>query len=371
MARQKKYKSGYLRKRFTVNGKQYEVYAVTAMQLMEKEIAKREEIEKGVQDRCNPTLYDYYKHFTDVRRRELKGSTLRGQNVQFRLMAGVIMTDGIKFGEMRMQDITRRDIETVRENLLQQGKKPEYLNICFAHLNHVFNTAVTDDTVLKNPCKALKQLKRETPPVRETTHRALTLEETRVFFKTAEDRHSYYLNGFLLMIKTGMRVGEIAALYPTDIDRKNGFIHVRRTITRDEIGNYCIGDSTKTFSGKRDIPLTTELLNIISDQQSLNRMFFGIDRERLFRSAEGGILKEYSINREIKRICKAAGIEKFTNHAFRNTFATRFIEQRPQDYKILSEILGHSDVSISLNIYTHVMTKNKVVAMNEIRVETG
>ena len=80
------------------------------------------------------------------------------------------------------------------------------------------------------------------------------------------------------------------------------------------------------------------------------------------------ILREYELNREIKRICKQADIEQFTCHAFRNTFATRFIEQRPQDYKILSEILGHKDISITLNLYTHVMTENKVNAMQDIKV---
>ena len=64
-----------------------------------------------------------------------------------------------------------------------------------------------------------------------------------------------------------------------------------------------------------------------------------------------------------------AGIEKFTCHAFRNTYATRFIEQRPQDYKILSEILGHKDISITLNLYTHVMTENKVNAMNDVLIK--
>ena len=88
----------------------------------------------------------------------------------------------------------------------------------------------------------------------------------------------------------------------------------------------------------------------------------------MFKSSEGDILREYTVNREIKRICKDAGIEYFTCHAFRNTFATRFIEQRPQDYKILSDILGHKDISITLNLYTHVMIDNKVKALKELNI---
>lgn len=171
------------------------------------------------------------------------------------------------------------------------------------------------------------------------------------------------------MILTGMRIGEIGALYQTDIDKKAGFIHVRRTVIRNEIGGYEIGENVKTISGQRDIPLTPDMLDCIRHQETLNHMIHGLDRGGLlFRSAENDILREYAINREIKRICKAAGLEKFTCHALRATFATRFIEQRPQDYKILSEILGHKNVSITLDLYTHVMTENKVKAMNNISI---
>lgn len=368
----RRYKGGYLRQRFTIDGKQYEVYAETREELNKKEAQKREEIEKGIQDVYNPTLNNYYNHFTDVRRRELKESTIRAQGVQYRCIASVSMTANLKFGEMRIKDITRRDIETAREKLLRDGKTPQHLNNCFAHLNHVFNAAVLDDTIQKNPCKLLKQLKREAPLIGENKHRALTIEETQRFFKAAAERNSYYTNDFLIMIKTGARIGEIAALYQTDIDRKKGFIHIRRTVTRNEIGGYEIGNSTKTYSGKRDIPLTTEVIEIIKNQQELNRALFGLEQDGLlFKSAEGDILREYGANREIKRICKAAEIEPFTCHAFRNTFATRFIEQQPENYKILSEILGHKDVSITLNLYTHVMAENKIIAMNDIMIKTG
>lgn len=95
------------------------------------------------------------------------------------------------------------------------------------------------------------------------------------------------------------------------------------------------------------------------------------DKDLLFRSVNGKILREYSVIREIGRICQAADIENFTCHAFRNTFATRFIEQRPQDYKILAEILGHKDISITLNLYTHVMAQRKKDAMNDINIKTS
>ena len=371
MARQKRYK-GYLRESFTYNGKRYYVYAYTKDELSDKVDQKKADLKKGIEAVYNPTLRAYYSQLLDIRRRELKESTLRAQNYQFENMANVPMSNGLLFGDMHIKDITRRNIEYVRSRLLEQGKTPQNLNICFAHLNHVFSCATVDDTIEKNPCKALKPLKREDPYIKENKHRALTIDETRRFFEAAAERHSYYKGIFEAMIKTGMRIGEITALYPFDVDRKNGFIHIRRTVSRDEAGAYFVSENTKTTSGKRDIPLTDEVYAIIKEQEAMNRMlFFEDDNGLLFKSSEGNILREYTLNREIKRICLAADLEPFTCHAFRNTFATRFIEQRPQDYKILSEILGHKDIAITLNLYTHVMTDNKVNAMNEIRIKTS
>lgn len=371
MARQRKY-NGYMKKTFTYNGKRYYIYGKTSKELLEKEVEKRQQLEKGLNSIVNPTLNEYYDIFTNIRRRELRESTLRSQKCQFENIAKAEITKGICFGDLPIKKITRRDIERVREILLSSGKTPQNLNNCFAHLNHVFSCALIDETIEKNPCKALKPLKRTAPLVSETKHRALSVKETQLFFEKAEARNSYYINAFLIMIKTGMRVGEVTALHRTDIDRKKGFIHVTKTIARDEVGGYYVSNNPKTANGNRDIPLTEEIYAIIKAQEQLNRMIFGGESTGLlFKSVEGKILREYTLNREIKRICEDAKIEPFTCHCFRNTFATRWIEQRPEDYKILSEILGHKDVSITLNLYTHVMQENKVRAMNEVSVKTG
>lgn len=368
MANKKSY-GGYYRETFSFNGKRIYVKAKTQQELREKVIKKKLELENNEQNLYNPTLNMYYEHFTKVRRTQVRESTIRAQKYQYENISNVIMSNNESFGCMRIKDITRRDIEYVRQELLNNGKSPENLNICFAHLNHVFNNAVLDDTILKNPCKALKRLKRNTAPVVETKHRALTIEETNKFFEEAEKRNSIYINAFRLMIRTGIRVGELGALYKTDIDKHDGFIYIRRTVTRDETGSYYIGSDAKTISGVRDIPLTSDMIAILNKQEELNRILFGFKWSGLiFKSADGEILREYTLNREIKRICKDAGIEYFTCHAFRDTFATRFIEQRPQDYKVLSEILGHKNISITLDLYTHVMKENKVSAMNDILI---
>ena len=367
MAKPKRH-NGYLMKTFTFDGKRYYVYGRDQRELDDKVIQKKQELENQQESYEDPTLDGYYEYFTEIRRSEIRESTLRGQKYQFRNISEVVLPSGKQFGKMKIREITRRDIELARQTLLEKGKTPQYLNICFGHLNHVFASAVLDDTIPKNPCKALKQLKREGKPISETKHRALSEEETVRFLRAAEERGSVYLNCFKLMLLTGLRVGELGALYLTDIDDET--IHVRRSITRDEVGQYLVGENAKTQSGIREIPLTPQLKRIIMDQRELNNKLFGFGWSGLtFQSAEGEILREYTVNREIKRICLEAEIEYFTCHALRITFATRFIEQRPQDYKILSDIMGHKDISITLNLYTRVMKENKIAAMNGVNIK--
>lgn len=364
----KKRNDGRLQKSFYFNGKRYYVYGRTAQELTHAEHEKRLKLEQGAEDRENPTLNSYYDRFTDYRRSKVKESTIRCQSFQFRNCADIpVDKTGRTLGEMRMQDIKPYDIQAVQSALEKSKRKTETVNNCMAHLSHVFNAAVRDETIKRNPCKCIEHIKRTEAPARETIHRALTLAETKAFFEAAKD--SYYLNAFRLMLQTGIRVGELSAISTFDVDCKEMMLHISKTLTRDEIGAYEVGKTPKTDAGNRDIPLTRQALETIKAQKALNRQLFGNTvYDTIFRSEQGAFLREYQVNREINRICKKAGIEKFTCHAFRATFATRFIEQRPQDYKVLSEILGHSNIKITLNLYTHVMKDSKVTAMNEVEI---
>lgn len=369
----KKKEKKYLTRTFQYEGKRYYVYGRSNKELNEKVFQKRAELEAGTMERVNPTLSKYYEQFTEVRRGSVRESTIRAQAYQFQGAASVpIDGNGKTLGELQIRDITPKDMQRVQMVLASSGRTTETVNNIMAHLKHVFNAAVRDETIDRNPCACIVNLKRKEKPARETIHRALSQGETERFFEAAKKRNSYYLNVFEMMIRTGMRVGEIGALTAFDIDEKAGVIHVRRTITRDEGNAYKIGDAAKTESGRRDIPLNPGILETIKKQKNLNRLFFGGNLpETLFTSPEGALLRDYSVDREMERCCKAANIERVTSHAFRATFATRFIEQRPEDYKTLSEILGHADISITLNLYTHVMEERKKAAMDNVIIKLG
>lgn len=211
----------------------------------------------------------------------------------------------------------------------------------------------------------VKPLKQTEERARDTHHRALTKEETAAFIAAAAD--SYYNDVYRMALNTGMRIGEIGALYNTDI--RNGKIYVERTITRKEAGYYEIGDDAKTEKGRRTIPLNDRIREIIAHQKSINRTLDGAEplKGLIFKAPERGLLMSTPVNREIKRICKAAGIEYFTMHALRATFATRAIEQGINP-RTIQELLGHADFSITMNLYGHVLDETKAEAMQIIAV---
>ncbi len=87
----------------------------------------------------------------------------------------------------------------------------------------------------------------------------------------------------------------------------------------------------------------------------------------IFKAPERGLLMATPADREISRICKRTGIEKFTAHAFRATFATRCIEQGI-DPRTLQELLGHADYKITMNLYGHVTDNTLETAMNAVNI---
>ena len=370
MARLKKRIDGRLSRNFTVNGVRYYVYGHSKQDLDEKEYKKRSEIESGLMNRENPSLNSYYETWTENRRGSIKESTLHSQQCQFNVAATIrIDSAGKTFGEMKLTEIKTEDIREVQGKLLAAGRKTQTVNDNIAHLSHVFNVAVKERRLEYNPCTLVKPLKRIEEEARDTHHRALTHEETEAFLEAAAG--SYYFNVFRMALYTGMRCGEIGALYNTDI--QNGMIVVERTITRKTLGNYVVGDSAKTESGRRRIPVNETIMEIIESQKRQNALYDSVldpgrirpMKDLLFKAPEGGLLMSTPVNREIARICKAAGVEKFTLHAFRDTFATRAIESGI-DASTLKELLGHKDISITLNLYTHVLNDTKRIAMNTI-----
>ncbi|MDE5823947.1 MAG: site-specific integrase, partial [Lachnospiraceae bacterium] len=241
-------------------------------------------------------------------------------------------------------------------------------NTVLKMLKVVLNDAVQDAVIGKSPAEGIKALKDTDTKAAETYHRALTEQEQKDFMQ--EMAKDYYYELVSLLLCTGMRSGEAAALTWDDIDYKQNVIHITKTATFNEDGTATIG-SPKSEAGKRDIPLNDTIKGILLRQRKKQGSIVQIEN-RVFTAVYGGIIHNHAINRAISDALarleeQGKPIEHFTAHALRDTFATRYIEQggNPQTLKA---ILGHNSLAMTMDLYSHVLPNTKQKEMDNLKI---
>lgn len=179
--------------------------------------------------------------------------------------------------------------------------------------------------------------------------------------------HSNILSdvGILLTIFTGLRIGEICALTWDYIDLDAGFLYVEHTMQR--IQNFSEKDDKKTriiiskpksLSSIRSIPLPKFIISYLQTFQQSGDVF-------LLTGSSEHFMEPRVLQYRFKKILNILKIRKLNFHALRHTFATHCVETG-FDVKSLSEILGHSNVNITLNRYVHPSDETKLENMNKL-----
>lgn len=379
MARKKALPDGmrYLEKRkcieyrFMFEGKRYSVYGKDAKECYQKAETKEQKIKEGDYKKSESlSIAEYFDRWITDKEKTVKETTTRTNKILFNIASGIAIDgNGNTFGNLKIVDIEAQNIRDVQDGMIKAGKSTRTVNDTISLVKSVLQSAVDVDRIITwNPANGIRRIKRTEPMAKHTYHRALTEEETKVFFKTAKERNSWYYNLYCFLIDTGCRCGEAGALLNSDISGQ--VIHVSKTVTRTAEGTYRIGDEAKTKAGTRDIPIRPLARRAIDNQRAVNRMLGnGVTRidDSIFKSPRGGLLSDTCVNQDIARICKAAGIDKFTAHAFRDTFATRCVESGMQP-KTLQEIMGHTDIAMTMNLYAHVMEETKVSQMQAVKI---
>ena len=158
-------------------------------------------------------------------------------------------------GNYYIKDITQLQIRELMKKLDKQGYKFETKNKVRLLLTDMFNKAMIDDFIRKNPARGIILKRNE-----EKDIRVLSIDEQKTFFHCCKG--TFYDNFFTVAVSTGMRIGELAALRWEDIDLENKIIHVTRTLIYqkfegDEKKEFHFGDP-KTWSSTRDIPINNQ-----------------------------------------------------------------------------------------------------------------
>ncbi len=258
-------------------------------------------------------------------------------------------------GKIPVCRIRSTDIQFLINGLAEKGYAYSTIKITFSLINGCLNQAMYNGILERNPALSV-QLPRKTVQ----NHRiALTKEQQKIFSEFSKESRLYEF--FAVLLRTGLRNGELRGLKYNDIDLEKNVLHIRRTIKYIDGRGY-FEDTPKTSSSLRDIPLTDDILFLlIKNPPSSGYVFKGKNGAPLGRDYIQSELDR--ITDEIKR--HGYAFEHITPHVFRHTFATRAIEagMSPQ---VLKTILGHSSLAMTMDLYSHVMPETKASEMKKI-----
>lgn len=173
-----------------------------------------------------------------------------------------------------------------------------------------------------------------------------------------QDHFTFRNLGIYICLSAGMRIGEICALRWRDIDTDSGVINVRQTIQRiyliEESGRRTelMLDTPKTKNSIRDIPMTKDLIKLLKPlKRVVNESYFVLTNDN--KPTEPRTYRNY-----YKQFMRELDMPDLKFHGLRHSFATRCIESRC-DYKTVSVLLGHSNISTTLNLYVHPNMEQK------------
>jgi len=271
-----------------------------------------------------------------------------------------------------LKDVRPEHIQKLYNDMHKQGLNRNTIEIVSIVLGGMYKQAYKNELISKNPVP-LATLPKDTS---YKERRVLSREEQRIFLEYATN--SQYAPIFEFALSTGMRGGEIKALTWENINFSQRIIAVRHTLIKS--GKEYSLDTPKTSSSYRDIPMMENVRILLKRQkiwQQESRLRLGeywrpvdgLDNLVFTTNVGTPIDKEYlknSIDGIVKKInTDGIDFEHITMHTFRHSFATRCIENgmNPQTLKA---ILGHSKLSMTMDLYAHVLPDQKSEEMRKI-----
>lgn len=294
----------------------------------------------------------YLKTKTGVRQ-----STKQGYVTVQRLLAGE------KFGEMKIRSVKTSDAKLFLIKLQQEdGKSYSSIHTIRGVLRPAFQMAVDDDVIVKNPFgfQLAGVIVNDS-----VTREAISKEQMRKFLKFVHDDVVYckYYEVVYILFHTGMRISEFCGLTLKDIDLENRIINIDHQLQRTSDMRYII-ETTKTDAGTRKIPITEDVADmfraIIEDREppKTEKVIDGYTGF-LFYDDDGNPLVamhwQHRFNHMVGRYndIYRVQIPNITPHVCRHTYCSNMAKSG-MNPKTLQYLMGHSDISVTMNVYTHI-----------------
>lgn len=260
----------------------------------------------------------------------------------------------------KLYDVEQKDVQHFIIKKLDDGLSQKTVRDITVVLKMVLRFAY------KNNFLSYRELEYKFPTNTENKKiEVLSIENQKKLMRYIENNFSFKNLGILIALCTGIRIGEVCALKWNDIDISEGLVRINKTAQRiyiiDETKKYSkiIIDTPKTRNSIREIPLTTYLKKILRPlKKVVNDNYYVLTNSN--KPTEPRTYRNY-----YKRLLKRINISQIGFHGLRHSFATRCIESKC-DYKTVSTLLGHSNITTTLNLYVHPNFEQKKKALDKM-----
>ena len=263
------------------------------------------------------------------------------------------------FGQKPIKTVKLSDAKGWFVFLHDSGTKQNTIGVLQSVVRPAFEMAVDDDIIRKNPFKfKLSDIVPKDAYVRD----ALTKEQQEKYLQFVQDCGGNYYDDIVILLGTGLRVSELYGLTRSDIDFDRRCIHVRRQLCRTAEKPYFV-TPPKTKSGIRNVPMTDAvymaLMRVVKGRTS-PKVELLVDGHSGFLFLDKSGMPKVAMHLENymrglqKRFEKAYGkpVPRIAPHVLRHTFCTN-VQQAGLDVKSLQYLMGHSNASVTLDVYTH------------------
>lgn len=328
------------------------IYARTKIELRDKEIEIRNALNTGTYaDDKGLTVGEWALKWLELEKASVSPPT----RANYKLAIDKHIVPNI--GDIALRNLTRSDIQLIVNNNIDKPHACKHIRLT---IKQILNAAVEENLIYKNVASKLSLPKIPKPNKRQLTD----IEREALKKADFNEIENLFIN---ILLYTGARRGEILALATNNVDLKNRIIRIRETLVLNSSKPY-IKSTPKTDAGNRDIPIPDALYVILKTYLKQNKDFYlFLHNGKLFTQGSYG----WFFSGIIKKMNYAAGgtedlkvIHGLTAHIFRHNYATN-LYYAGIDLKQAQYLLGHSNIKITLEIYTH-LEEDKIPTLDKL-----